>query len=67
MRRQWRLLHGQWEIAHISDAQFVSQSEAIDPQYGELAAEIVRRDFRRAWHFLPPSLLGIKPECEKSH
>jgi hypothetical protein len=65
MRREWRRLRDQWETARISDAQFISQSEAIGTHYGVLAGEIVRRDFAEAWRALPSSVLGLEPECKK--
>jgi len=43
MRKEWRRLHDQWEKARITDAQFISQSEAIGAQWGALAREVVRR------------------------
>jgi hypothetical protein len=54
MSREWRRIRDQWEIARITDGQFISQSEAMGAYYGALAREIVRRDFREAWRPLVP-------------
>jgi len=54
MSREWRRIRNQWEIARITDGQFISQSEAIGAHYGALAREMVRRDFREAWRPLVP-------------
>ena len=54
MSREWRRIREQWEIARITDGQFISQSEAMGAHYGALAREIVRRDFREAWRPLVP-------------
>jgi len=54
MSREWRRIRDQWEIARITDGQFISQSEAMGANYGALAREIVRRDFREAWRPLVP-------------
>ncbi len=54
MSREWRRIRDQWEIARITDGQFISQSEAVGAHYGALAREIVRRDFREAWRPLVP-------------
>ena len=54
MSREWRRILDQWEIALITDGQFISQSEAMGAHYGALAREIVRRDFREAWRPLVP-------------
>jgi hypothetical protein len=54
MSREWRRIRDQWEIARITDGQFISQSEAMGAHYGALAREIVRRDFREAWRPLVP-------------
>jgi hypothetical protein len=54
MSREWRRILDQWEIARITDGQFISQSEAMGAHYGALAREIVRRDFREAWRPLVP-------------
>jgi hypothetical protein len=45
MSREWRSTRDQWEIARITDGQFISQSEAMGPHHGALAREIVGRDF----------------------
>jgi len=54
MSREWRRIRNQWEMARITDGQFISQSEAIGAHYGALAREMVRRDFREAWRPLVP-------------
>ena len=54
MSREWRRIRDQWEIAQITDGQFIAQSEAIGAHYGALAREMVRRDFREAWRPLVP-------------
>ena len=54
MSREWRRIRNQWEIARITDGQFISQSEAIGAHYGSLAREMVRRDSREAWRPLVP-------------
>jgi hypothetical protein len=54
MSREWRRIRDQWEIARITDGQFISQSEAMGAHYGALAREIVRLDFREAWRPLVP-------------
>ena len=54
MSREWRRIRDQWEIARITDGQFISQSEAMGAHYGALAREIVKLDFREAWRPLVP-------------
>jgi hypothetical protein len=46
--REWQRIRAQWEKARITDAQFISQSEAMGAHYGALAREMVRRDFGEA-------------------
>jgi len=57
MSREWRRIRDQWEKARITDAQFISRSEAIGVHYGALAREMVRRDFGEAWRSLATSKL----------
>jgi hypothetical protein len=57
MSREWRRIRDQWEKARITDAQFISRSEAMGAHYGALAREMVRRDFGEAWRALPASSL----------
>ncbi|HET9686630.1 MAG TPA: hypothetical protein VFP79_05555 [Pseudolabrys sp.] len=45
MSREWQRIRAQWEKARITDAQFISQSEAMGAHDGALAREMVRRDF----------------------
>jgi len=55
MLSEWSRIRDQWEKARIADDQFVSQSEVMSAHYGALAREIVRRDFRQVWQWLPAS------------
>jgi hypothetical protein len=48
MSKEWRRIQDQWEKARITNAQFISQSQAIGAHYGALAREMVRRDFGKA-------------------
>jgi hypothetical protein len=57
MSREWRRIRHQWEKARITDAEFISRSEAMGAHYGALAREMVRRDFGEAWRALPVSSL----------
>ncbi len=55
MLNEWSRIRDQWEKARITDGQFVSQSEEMSAHYGAFAREIVRRDFRQVWRWLPAS------------
>jgi hypothetical protein len=55
MSREWRRIRDQWEKAQITNAQFISQSEATGVHYGALAREMIRRDFGEAWRSIPAS------------
>jgi hypothetical protein len=55
MLSEWSRIRDQWEKARIADGEFVSQSEVMSVHYGGLAREIVRRDFRQVWRWLPAS------------
>jgi hypothetical protein len=55
MLSEWSRIRDQWEKARIADREFVSQSEVMSAHYGALAREIVRRDFRQVWRWLPAS------------
>jgi hypothetical protein len=57
MSGEWRLIRDQWEKARITDAQFISRSQAMGAHYGALAREMVRRDFGEAWRSLAMSNL----------
>ena len=46
MSREWRRIRDQWEMARITDSQFISQSEAMGAHYGALDREIVKLGFR---------------------
>ena len=60
MLSEWSRIRDHWEKARITDGQFISQSEVMSAHYGALAREIVRRDFRQAWRWLPASDLRCR-------
>jgi hypothetical protein len=55
MSREWRRIRDQREKARMTDAQFISQPEAIVAHYGARAREMIRHDLGEARRSIPAS------------